>query len=435
MSLYDLIIVGAGPAGITAAVYAARKRLRTLVLTGDIGGQAAWSSDIQNYTGFQFITGPELAQRFNEHLKSFDIKVLEGQLVECIKKEADTFNVKTKEGEYAAHTVVIATGRKPKRLGCPGETEYKNQGVTYCATCDAPLYSGKDVAVIGGGNSALDAALQLEKIAKKIYLIDISDRIIGDPIMLEKARESEKIQIMTNTEVREILGGKFVSGIRILIEKKQENILPVEGVFVEIGSTPVKEPACEAKLDIHGQIIVDERCQTSLPGLYAAGDVTNVPEKQIIVAAGQGCTAAIQAFKYLIKNRLTDEEKMDEKNIYKCNVCGNVVELLYEGGGELVCCGQAMEKLDVKTRDEGNEKHVPVIEKTDEGYLVKVGDVEHPMEEKHYIVMIELNAGAESLRAFLKPGQKPQARFCTKAQNVTAREYCNIHGLWKSNIE
>ena len=161
----DLIIIGAGPAGITAAIYAARKKINILVVTQDIGGQAAWSGSIENYTGYQFISGPELVAKFEEHLRNFDINLKEGEEVLEIKRKDSSIQVKSNKGEYEAKTAIIASGKRSKELKVPGEKEYKNKGLTYCATCDGPLFSSKDVAIIGGGNSALDATLQLINIA------------------------------------------------------------------------------------------------------------------------------------------------------------------------------------------------------------------------------------------------------------------------------
>jgi len=302
MKLYDLIIIGAGPAGITATIYAARKKMDFPVISKDIGGQAALSSDIQNYTGYQFITGPELAQKFREHLEQFKIELKEGEKVTLVKKEGEIIEVKTDKGKYETKTVVIASGRVPRKLGVKGEDEFKNRGVTCCATCDAPLFADMDVAVIGGGNAALDAVLQLIKIAKKIYLLDIASSLRADPIMVEKAKQSEKVTIYNNTKVKEIYGTNFVQGIKIEREGKTEN-LPVEGVFVEIGSVPASEFIQEVQKNEIGEIMVNCKCETNISGIYAAGDVTNVPAKQIIVACGEGAKAVLSAFDYLSKKK------------------------------------------------------------------------------------------------------------------------------------
>lgn len=306
--MYDLIIIGAGPAGITAAIYAARKQLKTLVISQDVGGQAAWSSDIENYTGFQFITGPELAKNFEEHLNKFKdvVELKKGAEVKCVSKDGDYFKVTTESGEeFSGKTVVVSTGRKPRLLGVPGEIEFKNKGVTYCATCDGPVFAGLNIAVVGGGNSALDAVLQMMNIAPKIYLVNITDALTGDPVMIEKVNESDKVEVLNKTKTIEIIGDKFASGMKV-VGPDGERILDVKGVFVEIGSTPANIPSSCAGVvtDKWGEIIVNEKCETNVPGLFAAGDVTNVPEKQIIVAAGQGCIASISAFKYLSKNKI-----------------------------------------------------------------------------------------------------------------------------------
>ncbi len=180
--MVDLIVIGAGPAGITASVYAARKKMSLLVISKDIGGQAAWSGDIENYTGYQFITGPELAAKFEEHMRQYAIPLKEQETVAAVEKTGDFVKVKTDKGTYEARAVIVASGKRTKELRVPGEKELKNKGLTYCATCDGPLFADKDVAVIGGGNSALDAALQLIKIAKHIYIINITQALGGDPV-------------------------------------------------------------------------------------------------------------------------------------------------------------------------------------------------------------------------------------------------------------
>ncbi len=297
--MHDLIIVGAGPAGITAAIYASRQRMKTLVLTKDVGGQAALSGDVGNYTGFQYISGPELAGKFEEHMRGSDLEVKDGVEVECVDVDGEHFAVKTRDGQYLSKAVIIASGRRPRLLNAKGEGEYKNRGVSYCATCDGPLFQGKDVVVVGGGNSALDATLQLLNIANRVYLVNNTDHIMGDQVMLEAVKSSPKVEIRDRTELREIFGDKFVRGVRLLTDKSKEETLPAEGVFVEIGSLPAKEPACKAKTNEYGEIVVNGRCETDIPGLFAAGDVTSVPEKQIIVACGQGCIASLSAFKYV----------------------------------------------------------------------------------------------------------------------------------------
>lgn len=300
--MYDLIIIGAGPAGITAAVYAARKRLYFLVITVDIGGQTAWSGDIENYTGYQFITGPDLVSKFEEHMRQYKIPIKELEKVVEVRRDGDRIRIKTVKAEYEARTVIIASGKVSKMLGVPGEKEFKNRGLTYCATCDGPLFAGKAVAVIGGGNSALDAALQLIKIAKHVHIINNTDRLGGDEIMREKVEASSLVTVMNGSTVKEILGDKMVTGVRVAKASGEESIA-VQGVFVEIGLIPTSDFLKDVAKNERGEIKVNCKGETSIPGIFAAGDVTDVPEKQIIIAAGDGSKAALSVFRYLNQKR------------------------------------------------------------------------------------------------------------------------------------
>jgi alkyl hydroperoxide reductase subunit F len=300
--MYDLLIVGAGPAGITASVYAARKRMNFLVISKDIGGQTLYSWDIENYTGYQFITGPELVQKFKEHLDQFHVEVKEDEETTLLKKDGDKVIVETNKGKYEAKTAIIASGRKSRLLEVEGENEFRNKGVTYCATCDGPLFADMDVAVIGGGNSALESVLQLIKIAKKIYLVDIAPRLIADPIMIEKAESSPKVTIYNYTKVEKIYGDNFVQGLSIAHRGKTEN-LSVQGIFIEIGSIPSSDFVKDVAKNEMGEIMINCRSETNVSGIFAAGDVTDVPAKQIVVACGEGAKAALRAFEYLSKKR------------------------------------------------------------------------------------------------------------------------------------
>ena len=295
--VYELVIIGAGPAGITASIYAARKKMDFAVITTNIGGQVSYSSEIENYTGFQYITGEELAAKFQEHLEryKFELKMEEAQKVE---RETNLFRIKTDIATYLAKTVIIAAGRNPRKLKVPGEADFKNKGVTYCATCDAPLFEGLDVAVVGGGNSGLEAVLQLIKIAKSTYLIEVGPQLKADQVLVEKAEASDRVKIWTNTQVVEIVGDKVVTGMKVKKNGK-DVLLPVQGVFVEIGSVPNSQIVDFVEKNRWDEIMVNCKCETNVPGLFAAGDVTDVPEKQIVVAAGEGCKAALSAFRYL----------------------------------------------------------------------------------------------------------------------------------------
>jgi len=301
--MYDLIIIGAGPAGITAAIYAVRKRLDILVITKDIGGQAAWSGDIENYTGYQFITGPELAEKFAEHMQKYNIPVKENEAATGLRRAGDKIIVETDKASYETKALIIASGKKTKELNVSGEREFKNKGLTYCATCDGPLFAGKDVAVIGGGNSALDAALQLVRIAKHVYVINITPALGGDAVMRQKLEAAGNVTILNNSQVSAILGEKFVSNIKVKTKDK-EQLLPVQGVFVEIGLIPNADFTEAIEKNALGEIKVTPRNETNVPGIFAAGDVTDAPEKQIIIAAGEGSKAALSAFRYLSQQKI-----------------------------------------------------------------------------------------------------------------------------------
>lgn len=295
--VYDLIIIGAGPAGMTAAVYAARKKLDFLVISKDIGGQAAWSGDVENYTGYQFISGPELALKFQEHINAFGVEVVMSE-VKDINKKDNIIIIAAEKSKYQARTAIIATGKRPRELNIKGEKEFKNKGLTYCATCDGPLFRDKPVAVIGGGNSGLDAVLQMIRISPKVYLINKALRLEADTVMIEKAEESSNVEIFNNTTVLSVYGENFVKGIKVK-QKDKEFHLNVEGIFVEIGLVPNSECAVNLQRNKQQEIIVDAHNRTNIEAVFAAGDVTNVPEKQIIVACGEGSKACLSAFKYL----------------------------------------------------------------------------------------------------------------------------------------
>ena len=300
--MVDLIIVGAGPAGITAGVYAARKKIDFLIVSEDIGGQTALSSDVENYTGYQFITGTELVAKFEEHLKQFNVWLKVSEAVKRISKAGSLgrmgFVVETSKGSYEAKSVIIASGRRWRLLNVKGEDGFRNKGVSYCATCDGPVFADKIVAVIGGGNAALDAALQMMKIASKVYIININPALAGDPIMRDKVESSDKVEVVNNAVTKEIVGTQFVNAIK-LEQKGVAREISVQGIFVEIGSVPNSNIIDFVKKNDGSEIIVDNLNRTSEPGIFAAGDVTDVPEKQIIVAAGEGAKAVLGVFRYL----------------------------------------------------------------------------------------------------------------------------------------
>lgn len=302
LKMYDSIIIGAGPAGLTAAIYLARKKVKTLVISKDLGGQTLETATIENYLGFQVIAGHELVKKFEEHLKLFeDLEIKEGEEASEIKKIPRGFEIKTSKGKYQSRAIILATGKLPRRLNVPGEREFQGRGLTYCATCDAPLFFNKKVAVIGGGNSGLEAVLQLDKIAKKIYLIEIKEKLLADEVLQEQARKSKKVEILLKTKIKEISGDQFVKKIKVETNGK-EYALEIEGVFVEIGLYPASTLVKDlVKLNSWKEVIIDKENMTSESGIFAAGDVTDVPDKQIIIAAGEGSKAALSCYKYLTR--------------------------------------------------------------------------------------------------------------------------------------
>lgn len=304
--IFDTIIIGAGPAGITAAIYAVRKNLKVLVLTKDIGGQAALSGDIENYPGFTMITGGDLAKKFREELTTFENRGLwikEGVEVTDLSGADPEFSIKTSDGQhYLGKTVIIASGRIPKMLNIPGEKGFFGKGVATCAVCDAPFYAMKDVAVVGGGNSALDAAFSLIKVARSVTMINITDLLRGDEILMKNVTSSPKVKILNNHQAVEILGDQAVGGIKIKdLKTGQEQILTVSGVFVEIGWTPSTDFDKLTDKNETGEIEVDTYGATSVPGIYAAGDVNNIWGEQIVIAAGEGSKTALRVAEHLSK--------------------------------------------------------------------------------------------------------------------------------------
>lgn len=300
--IYDLIVLGAGPAGITASVYAVRKKLDILVISLDVGGQAAWSGDVENYTGYQFISGADLAFKFKEHMDSAGVPIHLQEKVKELTRQGDSLRVFTDKGEYLSRTLVVATGKRPKMLEINGEKEFHNKGVTYCATCDGPLFRDKKVMVVGGGNSALDAVLQLKNIAAYVYIVNISDRLDADPIMIEKAQKAGNVEIWNRSRLLSISGDIFVNKAEV-DKAGEKKVLDLEGIFVEIGLIPNSGFAGSLKRNQQKEIIVDKYNRTSVEGVFAAGDVTDVPEKQIIVACGEGAKASLSAFHYLATHR------------------------------------------------------------------------------------------------------------------------------------
>lgn len=302
---YRLAIIGGGPAGLTAAVYAARKRLDTLLVARDLGGQVLWTSGVENYPGFQYIEGRELIEKFKAQAGQFPIDVSLGLLVQAVRAAERGYEISLDGGViFSADSLILATGKRYRNLNVPGEKELIGKGVAFCATCDAPLFGGKDVAVIGGGNSALTAAKDLLSYARRVYLVNIAPEMQGDPVLLEPMKASDKVELIMEHRVTEVLGKDSVSGIRIAsVDGTKQREIGLSGIFVEIGLIPNSD-LFKGLVDLNrqGEVMVDCACRTSRPGVFAAGDVTTVPEKQIVVAAGEGAKAALSAYEWLARN-------------------------------------------------------------------------------------------------------------------------------------
>ncbi len=300
--IYDLIIVGGGPAGITAGIYAARKKVKTLLLTSDFVGQTGKALHVENYPGFKSISGNELLQRFIEHLRQFEIETREQEAVE-VKKTDQGFKIITKDnGSFATKAIIIASGRSPRMLNVVGEEEFIGKGVSYCPLCDAAFFKDKRVIVVGGGNSGFGAAMELIRYASKAFIFEFAPQVRADEIIQEQAKASGKIEVFLNVQLKEIKGkGKVESVVYRNHAEKKEYEMPIEGVFVEIGSVPASNLVKElVDFSETGDVKIDPwTCQTRTPGVFAAGDITNIRHKQIIIAAAEGAKAALSAHEYL----------------------------------------------------------------------------------------------------------------------------------------
>ena len=299
--MYEIIIVGGGPAGMSAAVYAARKRLNTLLVTSDIGGQVNWTTGVENYLGYQFIEGADLIAKFQQQVNQFPIDQKIGTKVTQIKKIDNGFEVVSESGDkFQGKVVLLASGKRPRRLNVAGEIELTGRGVTYCAICDGPVFTGQKVAVIGGGNSAIEATLDMIKLAEHVDLVSVTP-LTGDPIMIEKLANANNLTIYTNYQTEKVLGQGLVEGL-IIKDNKTGNSRQLDdtGIFIEIGLVPNSDMVKDlVKLNRDAEVPVNCSCETEVPGLFAAGDVTTVPEKQIVIAAGEGAKASLQAHRYL----------------------------------------------------------------------------------------------------------------------------------------
>lgn len=301
--MHDLLIIGGGPAAAAAGIYASRQNLKTLLITKSFGGQVAKKAElIKNYPGFEEITGLDLFGKFEKHLKAQEIEILSDE-AEKVEKNNSLFKVFTADNrEIETRTVIIATGGQPKLLNVEGEKEFMGKGVSYCTVCDGPLFKNKTVAVIGGGNSGFEAAIFLSQIVKKVYILEYGPSVKADEYNQAKVRKINNIEIILSAQLIKIQGDKFVKSIIYKdLNSQKDEVLTAGGVFAEIGLVPASSIAGDlVDFNEKKEIKVDHRtCETKTPGLFAAGDVTDVKHKQIVISAGEGAKAALSAYNYL----------------------------------------------------------------------------------------------------------------------------------------
>ncbi len=300
-NIHDLIIIGGGPAGLTAGIYASRRNLKNLIITKDIGGQASTTNYVENYPGYDKVGGFELMQKFQNQAESFGSQ-FKYEEVAKVEKNDNKFLIETVSGnKYQALALILTFGKTPSNLNVPGEKEFTGKGVAYCATCDGPLYKNKTVAVIGGGNAALESADYLAQICTKVYLIHRRAEFRGEEMLVDKVKAVKNVEIILNQVVNSISGEKFVKGLEIEdVKTKEKRKIDLDGIFIEIGHTVNAAPIRElVKINENNEIIVDLDGQTSEAGIFAAGDVTNIKYKQIVISAGDGAKAALSAYKYI----------------------------------------------------------------------------------------------------------------------------------------
>ncbi|MBI2624849.1 MAG: FAD-dependent oxidoreductase [Candidatus Nealsonbacteria bacterium] len=308
--IYDLIIVGGGPGGAAAGVYAARKRIKSLLITKDWGGQSNVSVEIQNWIGVVSMSGHEMMKKIEEHVKAYADNILafdEGSLVAKISQKNPIFDLETDKGKkYQAKSIIVVSGSRRRKLDAPGSKEFEGKGVVYCASCDAPLFKDKEVAVVGGGNAGFESAQQLLAYAAKIYILEYGEDFKADEVTRENVMKDKRVVPITMAEITEIKGNKLVNALSYKNRKTGENKeLSVQGVFVEIGSIPNSDFVKGlVELNKHGEIAIDHKtCRTSVEGIWAAGDVTDSPYKQNNISMGDAVKALEDLYVWLQKNK------------------------------------------------------------------------------------------------------------------------------------
>ncbi len=300
---WDFLVVGGGPAGLNAALYAKRKGLKVGIIVNEIGGQLNNTTWVDNYIGFSMIEGEELSNKFLDHVKQLEVPILKGVYVQGIEQVKQDFNVSVSNGkEYTTKTLLLATGGEPRKLGVTGEKEFTNKGVTYCATCDAPFFKDKHVIVAGGGNSAVEGVIDLVPWASKITLVHRS-QFRADKILLDKLNDIDKLDIHLETQIISVVGNEQMTGIQALDKHTNEKkLIKADGLLIEIGTEANSKLIKDiVETNEREEIKVDLNQMTSVPGLFAAGDVTEQPFKQIIISAAEGAKAALAVNQYLIQ--------------------------------------------------------------------------------------------------------------------------------------
>ncbi len=299
---YDIVIVGGACAGLAAGTYAGRRALKVLIVTKDIGGQIATTPSVENYPAIDSITGPDLAKDMMNQAIKWGCELVYDEIAKLEKRGEKDFIITGGKSTYHAKALILAYGKTPRNLDVPGESTYAGRGVSYCVTCDAPLFRNRDVAVVGGGNSAMEGALILAKICKKVYLVHRRDQFRGEEVLLKQIHDEPKIELVLSSVSQEVLGdGKYATGLQVAqVENQETRDLKVDGVFVEIGfivNTALIRGVVE--LDRMNQVVTNKRMETSTPGIFAAGDITDSPYKQAVISAGEGAAAALTAYSYI----------------------------------------------------------------------------------------------------------------------------------------
>lgn len=300
--MYDTIIIGVGPAGMTAGIYLTRKKINCLVLGQKIGGQIMDGPLIENYPGFEQITGPDWVEKVQAQMEKLGVEIQLNVEVKKIEKKESSYEVETVSGEkLESKSIIIASGKSPRKLKVTGEDQFMGKGISSCVTCDGPLFTGKPVAVIGGGNSAISAALELEKYAEKVYVINLGEALIGEEVRIDQLKKSNKVEIIGGAKTTEITGEQFVEHLKYKdLKTSEEKEIDVKGIIVEIGWEPsTKYLEGFVELTPAKEIKIDQKCATNTPGVFAAGDVTDVAYKQLVIASGEGAKAALAVWDYL----------------------------------------------------------------------------------------------------------------------------------------